>query len=187
MGFLRAEFGCTRYYEYQVGVGPEEAVRRAVAFWHALDCEVADYNMDSRLRELGYTGTEVSGGGGSDAVFKNDLLDLLPFGIVLLFSRRIRLSNPAHFQVGIAAPLDGPDANRTTLVCFHATWVFDDRAFVTPKEYTELQMIALGEELARQGVLLEKPRRFTQRTLPRDNPLRVFQWNRIRRAAIDGS
>ena len=45
MGFLRAEFGCTRYYEYQVGVGPEEAVRRAVAFWHALDCEVADYNM----------------------------------------------------------------------------------------------------------------------------------------------
>ena len=187
MGFLRAEFGCTRYYEYQVGVGPEEAVRRAVAFWHALDCEVADYNMDSRLRELGYTGTEVSGGGGVDAAVKNELLDLLPIGIVLLFSRRMRLSNPAPFEVGIAAPLDGPDANKTTLVCFHATWVFDDRAFVTPKEYTELQMIALGEELGRQGVLLENPRRFTQRTLPRDNPLRVFNWYKIRRAAIEGS
>ena len=170
-----------------MGVGPEEAVRRAVAFWHALDCEVPDYNMDSRLRELGYTGTEVSGGGGSDATFKNDLLDLLPVGILLLFSRKIRLSNPAPFQVGIAAPLDGAYANKTTLVCFHATWVFDDRAFVTPKEYTELQMIALGEELAHQGVLLENPRRFTQRTLPRDNPLRVFNWYKIRRAAIEGS
>lgn len=187
MGFLRAEFGCTRYYEYQVGVGPEEAVRRAVAFWHALDCEVADYNMDSRLRELGYTGTEVSGGGGVDAAVKNELLDLLPIGIVLLFSRRMRLSNPAPFEVGIAAALDGPDANKTTLVCFHATWVFDDRAFVTPKEYTELQMIALGEELGRQGVLLENPRRFTQRAFPRDHPLRVFNWYKIRRAAIEGS
>ena len=187
MGFLRAEFGCTRYYEYQVGVGPEEAVRRAVAFWHALDCEVADYNMDSRLRELGYTGTEVLGGGGFEAAFQNDLLELLPLGLVLLFSRKVRLSNPAPFQVGIAAPLDGAYANKTTLVCFHATWVFDDRAFVTPKEYTELQMIALGEELAHQGVLLEKPHRFTQRTLPRDNPLRVFNWYKIRRAAIEGS
>ena len=187
MGFLRAEFGCTRYYEYQVGVGPEEAVRRAVAFWHALDCEVADYNMDSRLRELGYTGTEVSGGGGSDAVFKNDLLDLLPFGIVLLFSRKIRLSNPGPFQVGIAAPLDGQYPDRTALVCFHATWILHEKGLVSPREYTENQMIALGEELAHQGVLLEEPRRFTQRAFPRDNPLRVCNWYKIRRTTIEGT
>ena len=48
-------------------------------------------------------------------------------------------------------------------------------------------MIALGEELGRQGVLLEKPRRFTQRTLPRDNPLRVFNWYKIRRTLVEGS
>ena len=187
MGFLRAEFGCTRYYEYQVGVGPEEAVRRAVAFWHALDCEVADYNMDNRLRELGYTGTEVSGGGGFEAAFQNDLLELLPVGLVLLFSRKIRLSNPGPFQVGIAAPLNGPYANRTTLVCFHATWIVHEKGVISPREYTELQMIALGEELGRQGVLLEKPRRFTQRVFPGDHPLRVFNWYKIRCAAVEGS
>ena len=48
-------------------------------------------------------------------------------------------------------------------------------------------MIALGEELGRQGVLLEKPRRFTQRVFPGDHPLRVFNWYKIRCAAVEGS
>ena len=187
MGFFRAAFGSSPYYEYQVGVGPEEAVRRAVAFWHALDCEVADYDMDSRLREAGYTGTEVAGGGGLGTEIKNELVEYTPIGWLLMLSSKTRLASPSAFQVGIAAPLDGPNANRTTLFCFHASGNGGEKDYFSPREYTEHQMIALGEELARQGVLLEKPRRFTHRVFPRDHPLRQFHWSRIRRAAIEGS
>ena len=186
MGFFRAAFGSTPYYEYQVGVGPEEAVRRAVAFWRTQECQVADYDMDSHLREAGYTGTEVAGGGGLGTEIKNDLVEFTPIGWVLMLSSKTRLASPGPFQVGITAPLDGPYANKTTLFCFHASGNGGENDYFSPREYTEHQMIALGRALTRQGVLLAEPHRFTQRALPKDNPLRQFHWSRIRRTAIEG-
>lgn len=53
MGYFRALFGPRPYYEYQVGVGPEEAVRRAVAFWRGKRCEVEENDIDRRLRKAG--------------------------------------------------------------------------------------------------------------------------------------
>ena len=182
MGYFRAMFGPRSYYEYRVGVGPEEAVQRAVAFWRGKGCEVAEYNMDRQLRQVGYTGTEMAGGSAM-GVLKEAILAVSVVGLVFLFSSRIRRAFPRPFLIGIVAPLDGPDPNRTELICFHAGGDRGDEVF-SPQEYTEHQMIELGRELASQGILLEAPRRFSESALPdRRHPLRKYPWWNLRRAA----
>ena len=172
MGYFRALFGPRPYYEYQVGVGPEEAVRRAVAFWRGKGCEVEENDIGRRLREAGYTGTEMSGG--SDAGFLKDLLLLVSVvGWALLFIPATRRAVPRPFVIGIAAPLEGPDPDTTTLFCFDANEDNSDSLF-SPREYTEHQMIKLGRKLACQGILREAPRRLTRRDLSKGHPLREF-------------
>jgi len=172
MGYFRAMFGPRSYYEYRVGVGPEEAVRRAVAFWRGKGCEVEENDIGRRLREAGYTGTEMSGG--SDAGFLKDLLLLVSVvGWALLFIPATRRAVPRPFTIGIAASLEGSEANGTTLFCFDANEDNSDSLF-SPREYTEHQMIKLGRKLARQGILREAPRRLTRRDLSKDHPLRDY-------------
>ena len=172
MGYFRAMFGPRSYYEYRVGVGPEEAVQRAVAFWRGKGCEVEENDIGRRLREAGYIGTEMSGG--SDAGFLKDLLLLVSVvGWALLFIPATRRAVPRPFVIGIAAPLEGPDPDTTTLFCFDANEDNSDSLF-SPREHTEHQMIKLGRELARQGILREAPRRLTRRDLPKDHPLRDY-------------
>ena len=182
MGYFRTLFKGPAYYAYQVSVSPEEAVRRAVAFWRGKRCEVAEYNMDRQLRQVGYTGTEMAGGSAM-GVLKEAILAVSVVGLVFLFSSRIRRAFPRPFLIGIVAPLDGPDPNRTELICFHAGGDRGDEVF-SPQEYTEHQMIELGRELASQGILLEAPRRFSESALPdRHHPLRKYPWWNLRRAA----
>lgn len=172
MGYFRALFGPRSYYEYQVGVGPEEAVRRAVAFWRGKGCEVEENDIDRRLREAGYTGTEMSGG--SAAGFLKDLLLLVSVvGWALLLIPATRRAVPRPFTIGVAASLEGPEANGTTLFCFDVNEDNSESLF-SPREHTEHQMIELGRELARQGILREAPRRLTRRGLPKGHPLRNY-------------
>ena len=172
MGYFRAMFGPRSYYEYQVGVGPEEAVRRAVAFWRGKGCEVEENDIDRRLREAGYTGTEMSGG--SAAGFLKDLLLLVSVvGWALLLIPATRRAVPRPFTIGVAASLEGPEANGTTLFCFDVNEDNSESLF-SPREHTEHQMIELGRELARQGILREAPRRLTRRGLPKGHPLRNY-------------
>ena len=172
MGYFRAMFGPRSYYEYRVGVGPEEAVRRAVAFWRGKGCEVEENDIDRRLREAGYTGTEMSGG--SAAGFLKDLLLLVSVvGWALLLIPATRRAVPRPFTIGVAASLEGPEANGTTLFCFDVNEDNSESLF-SPREHTEHQMIELGRELARQGILREAPRRLTRRGLPKGHPLRNY-------------
>ena len=162
MGYFRAVFGGSSYYEYKVRVGPEEAVRRAVEFWRSKKCKVGGDDIDRRLRKAGYIGTEMSGG--SDAGFLKDLLLLVP---------ATRRAVPRPFTIGVVASLEGPETNGTTLFCFDAN-EDDSESVFSPREHTEHQMIELGRELARQGILREAPRRLTRRDLPKGHPLRDY-------------
>ena len=172
MGYFRALFGPRPYYEYQVGVGPEEAVRRAVAFWRGKRCEVEENDIDRRLRKAGYTGTEMSGGSAAGTL-KDLLLLVSVVGWALLLVPATRRALPNPFPIGSAASREDPEANGTTLFCFDVNEDESESVF-SPREHTEHQMIELGRELARQGILRGAPRRLTRRGLPKGHPLREF-------------
>ncbi len=94
-------------------------------------------------------------------------------GWALLLVPATRRALPHPFTIGIAASLEDPEANRTTLFCFDVNEDESESVF-SPREHTEHQMIELGRELARQGILRGAPRRLTRRGLPKGHPLREF-------------